>query len=122
MSIEQKLNEALLQYAGVQAIVSSRVYPTAAPAEAIAPFIVTRIIDKGPFTLNSEVERAQAQVTTWAESYTPAKSGAIAARAALDAAAVLNGLAAAIDTESDVVDPDTELYGVSLVVSLYADA
>lgn len=121
MSIEQKLSEALLLDVGVQTVVGARVYPTIAPAEAGTPFVVTLILSKAPLTLDGEYEQAQAQLHCWGVSYTDAKAVRTAVRSAL-AAAVQNGLTVSVDVESDLLDQDTELFGVSLGVTLYANA
>lgn len=86
--IEETIIDTLLGAAAVTAVVSTRVYPGAAPQGAVLPLLVVNKITGGPlYADDGEVglERFRFQIDGYAESYTATKAIELAVRSTLSA-------------------------------------
>jgi hypothetical protein len=120
MIIDEGLYDTLSEYAGLAALVSTRIYPLKAPQDATYPLVVYQQIS-GPrvhsHSGGSGLASPRFQFTSWATSLNSAKGVANQVRAALNG---YNGTmgsdvdvqACLLQNEMELYDPETERWGV----------
>lgn len=111
--IEPALFTRLSTFAGLTALVSTRVYPGVAPQNAALPFVTYRRVSAvRPWGMGSDagIVMARVQLDTFALSYAAARSVAEQVRGALqrwrDEAAAVPVLDCTIEGETDLYEPD----------------
>lgn len=120
MVIEEGLYAYLAGYAGLTALVDSRIYPLQAPEDAIYPLVVYQRIS-GPRVYShdgaSGLAHPRFQITSWGEIYPDAKAVAKQVRLALSGYAGTMGDDVDVDAaflvnELERYDPETKRWGV----------
>lgn len=115
MSVEQTIYDTLRNDATVAGLVSTRIYPLVAPDNADTPYITYQVIDSGPHNKlvgAADSEQKTVQVNCTSNSYSEAKSIAVACKAAV------NGTVGYCTYEDDDYFPQTENHRVLLDFSL----
>jgi hypothetical protein len=104
---------------GVTSLVSTRIYPTIAPAETVAPFITFRIVSNNPTdtkTRPSKVDFVRVQIDCWGRTYASAEAVHGAVRTAIDNYALGSTVASVkvdgikFETENDALDEEIDIY------------
>lgn len=118
--IEEAINSRLAGYAGLSALVSTRVYPVIAAQGATLPYIVhSRISGVRESAMGSDtgVARTRVQVSSYGSTYSSAKNVAKQARLALQRYSGTIGsdeiLAIFVENDIDLYEEDTRLYHVA---------
>ena len=116
MNLEESLCAHLKAYAGLAALVSTRVYPLQLPQSSTLPTVVYRRID-GPrvemFGAASAFQTPRFQVDAWGATYASAKGAAAQVQAALGGFMGLLGGAGGVNctallvNDVDLPDPET---------------
>lgn len=113
MSIETEFRSALVQHAGLAALVGDRIYPVIAPDEVDKPYLVYHVIGGIPlvsFSGVNVIKNERIQVTAWARTYAEIRAIHEQVRAALLASAILSIVP--LDDGIDDYEQDTKLYGI----------
>lgn len=118
--LESVLYTYLTGYAGLVALVGTRVYPVQLPQEATLPALTYQRIS-GPRTHTqngvSILARPRIQVDCWASSYAGAKAVATQVRLALDGHKAAGEVwASVLDNDIDDLDAETGRYRVIMDV------
>lgn len=116
MSIETELYTYLSTYAGLTALVSTRIYPLVAPQKIQEPYCTFQKISSSRQYSHggySGLQRPRMQVTCYAPTYEAAKAISVQVIAAVEAwPGAANIQATFVENETDLYNPDTELYQV----------
>lgn len=125
MNIEDGLYKYLCADAGVSAIVSSRVYPLVMPQKTTLPattYQTTALKPDRNLAGNTGRMTATIRINAWAETYTEAKNLAEALRTALNDYSGAMGSdtiqRSGVESETDGWDEETELYRVSMQITI----
>ena len=105
--IEQAVAERLLAFAGVSALVGTRVWPGIKPVGTPHPAIVYNRISGGPIYDDdgeAGVEQVRIQIDCWGDTYTDAKLLAVQVREALSGWFSADSLYATLETERDLTE------------------
>jgi hypothetical protein len=123
MTLEQALFSYLGNYAGLKALVSTRIYPIIMPQNPTLPAVtyqkISGVVD---YVMDgTSIKRPRIQVDAWAKSYGAVRGVAEQVKAALDRYTGTMGgtggveiIGTWIENETDLFEPDTGLYRVSL--------
>lgn len=120
MSVESDIYSALTGYAGLSALVSTRVYPQVIPDGATLPAVAYQRVGTEPVqTLHGTVPAARARFSfsAWAATYADALSVIAQVRAALLAAAAFE---AVYEFEVDLFDEESRRSGRIADFSIWA--
>ena len=113
MGIESDLYGYLSTYAGLTALISTRIYPLVAPQNVTKPYCTYQKISlerKYSHGGYSGLQRPRLQVSCYAETYEQSRAVADQVIAALEAwPGAANIQAVFIENEIDLYDPDTGL-------------
>lgn len=122
-NIEEALFTRLSTFAGITALLSTRIFPLRAPDQLVVPFIVYQKITgnrEQSHTGSSNLANPRFQVSCWGSTYASAKAVSRQVVLALDAfKGVVSGVDiqfSDIESEVDTFDEDTKLYRVLLDV------
>lgn len=119
MSVEQDIFSLLSNYAGLSALVSSRIYPIKAPQKPTYPLIVySRISNNNLNALGGScgIGNSRFQMKAYAETYSSASAVADQIQLAMDSATFNNLLISRIDLD---FDDNAEKYSIVLDFSLW---
>jgi hypothetical protein len=121
--VEATLYSYLSTYAGLAALVSTRIYPMQLPQNVVLPACTYQKIS-GARTHSSSgtsiLARPRVQIDTWATTYTDAKAVAAQVRLALDGHhGTGSAWASILDNEIDDYDPVTTRYRVICDILLW---
>ncbi len=126
MILEQALYERMTAFAGLTALVSTRVYPSRAPQNATYPLVVYQRIsgEHGEVMEGSDgLGMARVQFLAWATTYASAKAVAEQVRLALQSrVGSLSGLAVTVVEAADIPDfwDDTsDIHGAGIDFTIY---
>jgi hypothetical protein len=116
--IEEDIYTALSGFAGLSALVSTRIYPLHMPQGATFPAVTyTRVSGARINNLDGEnIQNPRYQVDCWAESYSAAKAVAAQVQLAFAAASFTSVLIADRDDRDDTA----EIYRVSMDFSIWS--
>ncbi len=118
--IEKDIYAALIDHAGLYALISMRVYPLVLPESCTKPAVVMqRISPGGDFnTLDgvSDTERPRFQFSCYAHDYSDAKDVAFQLKAALKESA----LKVSCYGDVDMFDNDQKLYRITVDFHIWA--
>ena len=115
MSIEQTLYDTLRNNGTVAGLVGAKIYPSVAPDGAAVPYVTYQLISSeahNKLTTAPDTERKLLQVNCISNSYTTAKSSAVACKSAI------NGTVGYLMGEGDDYFNQTENHRVRLDFSL----
>lgn len=118
--IEEAINSRLAGYAGLSALVSTRIYPVIAAQGATPPYVVhSRIsgVRESAMGADTGVARARVQVSSYGLTYSSAKNVAKQSRLALQRYSGTIGadeiLAIFVENDIDLYEEDTRLFHVA---------
>jgi hypothetical protein len=123
MQFEAALFNYLKGYAGLAALVGTRIYPLIMPQNPTLPAVtyqkISGVVD---YVMDgTSIKRPRIQVDAWAKSYASARAVAEQVKAAFDRyTGTMGGVGGVqvigtwIENETDLFEPDTGLYRVSL--------
>jgi hypothetical protein len=116
--IEEDIYSDLSGFAGLSALISTRIYPLRMPQGGTFPAVVyTRVSGSRINNLDGEnIQNPRFQVDCWAESYSAAKAVAAQVESAFAAASFTSVLIADRDDRDDT----TEIYRVSMDFSVWS--
>lgn len=123
ISLQSLLFTALSGFAGLSALVGSRVYPTVAPQEVAKPYVCWQeyaLILANNMSGSAGVGKGdnyKVQVTSWALTGTLARDVDAQVQAAIVAATGFKGLH--LDTRALDYEPDTKLHGYQSDFSIW---
>lgn len=123
--IESSVVAVLLANAGVTAIVGDRITPVAVRGNALLPGITfARQSGSREYSFGGGVEATVfIGITCWSPAYPQARSGAEAARAALDKYGGGDIDIIAVTDGSDLYDPEADVFGCTIVAQvIYTEA
>jgi hypothetical protein len=118
--MEQALYTRLSTYAGLVALVSTRIYPLVAPQNATKPYITySRISTQREYSYSgySNLQRVRFQISCYAETYAAAKAIAIQVMAAVEAWTAVQ--AAFVENQTDLFEKETKLYHVPVDIFVW---
>ena len=122
MIVEEALYHRLANFAGLAALVSTRIYPMRLPPAVTLPAVTYQRVSGvrvqslgGPTGLASP----RFQISVWASTYSAAKAVATQIRYALDgfqgnmgASPFINVGGITLENELELIDPDTQLFHI----------
>lgn len=118
--IEKALYTRLSGYAGLSALVSTRIYPFIAQQKSARPYLTyQRVSTVRPSAMAVDIGIAQArfQIDAWGDTYDSVKSVSEQVRAALQrfsgTVSAVDILDIYIDNEQDLFEDDAKIYRVS---------
>lgn len=114
--IEEDLYSYLSTYAGLVALVDTRIYPLVGPQKVTAPYCTYQKISPGRMYSHSGfsgLSKPRMQVSCYGSTYAQVKAVAAQVIAAVEAwPGASNIQAAFVENELDMYDPETGLYHV----------
>lgn len=117
MSIETALYDRLSNYAGLTALVGTRIYPVKAPQNVTDPFVTYFLVTASPIgalAADTDIETPRYQVSGWSLSYDTAKSIGDQIKSALKRYTGTNDGVVIIDSlylnRVDLHDPETDYH------------
>ena len=118
--LEQAIDSRLRNYAGLKALVGTRIYPLKLKQRATMPAVTYQRIS-GPrisaMGADPGVASPRVQIDCWGGTYASSKAVATQVRGALQryrgTVAAVEILAVFIESDLDIFEPDAELYRVS---------
>ena len=118
MSIESTLYTRLSTFAGLTALVSTRIYPLIAPQGVTYPAVTYQRISTMPreVAMGSDpgIARARIQVTAWGDTYTSVKAIADQIRLALERYNTTGIFDIYIIAENDLYDEEALKFGAAI--------
>lgn len=118
MTIEATLFTRLSGFAGLNALVASRIYPLVAPEGATYPLLVYQRISTQPrescMVADVGIVRSRVQFTAWAETFKAARAVLDQVRQALQRYSASGVQDIYIVGENDLYDPEVLKYGAAL--------
>jgi hypothetical protein len=116
--IEEDIYTALSGFAGLSALVSTRIYPKRAPQGATFPHVVYQRVSGARITnLDTEsIQNPRYQFDCWSTSYDEAKAVAVQ----LEAALVASSVTAIPLSDRDDEDDTLGIYNVSMDFSVWS--
>lgn len=124
--IEATLYTRLTTFAGLTALVNTRIYPLICPQGVTYPAVVYQRISTEPrescMVSDAGIARARIQITAWAETFTAAKAIADQVRQALQRWTTTGVQGTFVIGEYDLYDEDALKYGSAIDVQVvYAE-
>lgn len=118
MAIESTIYSRLSGFAGLTALVGTRIYPMILPQGATYPAVTYQRIATAPrdscMSEDDGIVRANIQVTAWSETFTNAKAIVDQVRAALQRYTVAGIQGIYVIAEYDLFDDEVLKYGASM--------
>lgn len=126
MTIEEAIFTRLTTFAGLVALIASKVFPLKAPHDFNAPYVTYQKISGNRFQAhegNSDLSNPRFQFSCWAVSYKQAKLVANQVVSAMHAfKGVVDGVdiqMSGVDSEVDTYDEETKLFRVIIDIVLW---
>lgn len=120
--IEETLYTRLSTYAGLTALVSTRVYPMILPQGVTFPAIEYSRVGTSPrdscMIEDAGIVRARYRITSWADTFSAVKAIADQVRQAMQRYTTSGVQATFIIGEYDIYDEEAEKYGAAIDIEL----
>lgn len=118
MTIGTQVRDRLTGYAGVSALVSTRVYPLQLPQRPTYEAISYQRISNGPQNGSTAIRESRWQISAWAETYSEAHALAVQVKLAMEEWTDDGIKMAYVVNELDDYDDEVKVYRIIVDVML----